>query len=84
MLGMEQARRLDAVEAGHPDVQEHQIGPGARGELQRPAPGRRLRDRFEPRRDLDQRPRGLQEDRLVVDGHDPHMGRGLVAALRAV
>ena len=71
-LRRQDARRLDAVEAGHPDVEQDEVGPEVIGSAQRLRARRRLAGQDEAGRRRDQRPSGLAEDQLVVDGQHLH------------
>jgi len=61
-------RDLDSVEARHPDIEQDELGDEAIDGLEAFLSARRIADRFEPRRRVDDVSRGTAEDRLIVNG----------------
>ena len=71
MCGAEAARRLESVDPGHADVDQHEVGIELARERERLLPGAGLAQVLEAVGRLDHLPCGLAEHGLVVDRHHP-------------
>ena len=69
--GAEAARRLESVDPGHADVDQHEVGIELPHERERLLPGAGLAQVHEAVGRLDHLPCGLTEHGLVVDRHHP-------------